>query len=267
MPRIIAIVNQKGGVGKTTTACNLSACLAGARRRTLLVDLDAQAAATLTLGISPEDCKDLNSYHVLHTPTVITDSIINVDEFLYLIPAHIDLEQVEWELHRYIEPAAQLRKAIKLIADQFDYILLDCPPNLLICTRNALGVVSEVIIPFEPSTYSFAGYQRLCDLIVDAEQSRSITISQYALLCRCPLHWNLAKDSQNALVELFGDNVLPPVRQNSKAVEAAGESSVVVWSHPSAISARDFIALAKAILDMESARDDRTLTVVGGSHG
>jgi len=264
MARIIAIVNQKGGVGKSTTACNLAACLATAKRQTLLIDLDAQSNATMTLGIDPRDIREKNVLHVLRNPSVVTDILIEVDEFLHLVPSHIDLASEEYLLINMMNAENQIRKAIKIVEDDYDYVLFDCPPNLGICTRNAIQAAYEIIIPFDPSPYSFDGLEKIRDYVASSEQDRGIKIVTYGMLCRAQLQRNVDKDALERLEELFGDHVLPTVRQNIKVVEASTKRTVIVWDDPSAIGARDYVSLTKAILQMEKVEEaKRPLRVVG----
>lgn len=265
MTRVIAIANQKGGVGKTTTACNLAACLATAKRQTLLIDLDAQSNATLTMGVDPRDIRERNVLHVLKNPDSLPRVMIEIDECLDLVPAHIDLSSEEYSLINTMGAETQIKKAVKQVMEDYDYVLFDCPPNLGICTRNAFQCATEIIIPFDPSPYSFDGLEKIRDYIARAEQDRDIQITTYGVLCRAQLQRNVDKDALERLQQLFGKRTLPPIRQNIKVVEASAERTVVVWNEPSAIGAQDYIKFAKAILHMESSieSDSFSLRVVG----
>jgi len=217
------------------------------------------------MGIDPRDIRDKNVLHVLKNPQMITEVLIQIDECLDLIPAHIDLSSEEYSLINMMGAETQIKKAVKLVIDDYDYVLFDCPPNLGICTRNAFQTATEIIIPFDPSPYSFDGLEKMRDYIARAEQDRDIQIITYGVLCRAQLQRNVDKDALERLEQLFADRVLPSIRQNIKVVEASAERTVVVWNNPSAIGGQDYIRLAKAILRMEDAIEagSPTLKVVG----
>src|SRR3954454_23562765 len=145
--RIIAFMNQKGGVGKTTTTVNLGADLAELGRRVCLVDLDPQAHLTINYGVEPasEDVPSL--YDVLVDEMPIVEAMRKVDERITLVPSSIDLAAAEIELVSVLGRETLLKKRLEAAQHEFDYILLDCPPSLGLLTINALAVATEVIIP------------------------------------------------------------------------------------------------------------------------
>ena len=158
--RSVAIINQKGGVGKTTTAVNLSAALAGAGNRVWLVDLDPQAHASLHLGFGMEE-NYLSVYDVL-TEDVSLDEVRHlVDENLWLTPSHIDLAAAEMELAGAVGREIILRDKMAEVADQFDYIIFDCPPSLGILTLNALTTAREIFLPLQPHFLALHGLSKL----------------------------------------------------------------------------------------------------------
>jgi chromosome partitioning protein len=162
--RTIAIINQKGGVGKTTTAVNLSAALAAAGRRVSLVDLDPQAHATLHLGLTL-GCDDRSIYDVLTGPTTLADVRYQVAERLSVVVSHIDLAAAEVELAGVVGREMILRDKLRDDAESFDVLLIDCPPSLGVLTLNALSTVDEVLIPLQPHFLALHGLSKLLETI------------------------------------------------------------------------------------------------------
>lgn len=158
--RSIAIINQKGGVGKTTTAVNLSAALAEAGNRVWLIDLDPQAHASLHLGFGMEE-EYFSMYDVLTSDVGLQDVCHQVDENLWLSPSHIDLAAAEMELAGAVGREIILRDRMAEIQDEFDYIIFDCPPSLGILTLNALTTATEVFLPLQPHFLALHGLSKL----------------------------------------------------------------------------------------------------------
>jgi len=158
--RSIAIINQKGGVGKTTSAVNLSAALAEAGNRVWLIDLDPQAHASLHLGFAMEE-EYLSMYDVLTAEVSLDEVRHQVDDNLWLSPSHIDLAAAEMELSGAVGREIILRDRMAEVADQFDYIIFDCPPSLGILTLNALTTATEVFLPLQPHFLALHGLSKL----------------------------------------------------------------------------------------------------------
>jgi len=161
LPRVIAVANQKGGVGKTTTTVNVAACLAELGFRTLLVDLDPQANASTGLGLEPREL-EYSIYHVmLHD--VDADSCIEPTEVknLFVLPSSLDLAGAEIELVPAMSREHRLRLAIQSVIDDYDYILIDCPPSLGLLTVNALTAAKEVMVPIQCEYYALEGLGQL----------------------------------------------------------------------------------------------------------
>ncbi len=158
--RSIAIINQKGGVGKTTTAVNLSAALAEAGHRVWLIDLDPQAHASLHLGFGMEE-EYLSMYDVLTADVTLDEVRHQVDENLWLSPSHIDLAAAEMELAGAVGREIILRDRMAEVAESFDYIIFDCPPSLGILTLNALTTAGEVFLPLQPHFLALHGLSKL----------------------------------------------------------------------------------------------------------
>ncbi len=171
MSRVIAIANQKGGVGKTTTAINISACLADIGRKTLLIDTDAQANATSGLGVDPRQISR-SIYHVLMDGAAVSDVIIQTDlKFLSLLPANFDLMGAEVEMVSLMARESRLRSALKSIRDQYDYIIIDCPPSLGLLTLNTLTACDSILIPIQCEYYALEGLGQLLETITLVQEN------------------------------------------------------------------------------------------------
>jgi chromosome partitioning protein len=162
--RSIAIINQKGGVGKTTTTVNLAAAIAAAGQRVCLIDLDPQAHATLHLGVAPKR-DDRSVYDVMVNEQSLASVRRQVADNLWLIPSHIDLAAAEVELTGVVGREMILRDRLNADPDVFDFVLIDCPPSLGVLTLNALTAVDEVFIPLQPHFLALHGLSKLLETI------------------------------------------------------------------------------------------------------
>lgn len=165
----IAVANQKGGVAKTTTVVSLGAALIELKQRVLLVDVDPQGSLTFSLGIDPEDL-DVTVAEVLLGTKQADDAIVVTDDGMHLLPANITLTQAEESLVGRTGRDQRLRVALDKVADDYDWILIDCPPTLGVLTVGALSAAQQVLIPLQAETLSHRGVGQLLDTIHDVRQ-------------------------------------------------------------------------------------------------
>ncbi len=183
--RIISIGNQKGGVGKTTTAINLAAGLAATEYRVLLIDMDSQANASIGLGIDPYAVPKTMWNVIVEEETNLNEAIVDTKlNNLKLAPANISLSTCELKLNKMIAPPLMLRKKINRIKDKlnFDFILIDCPPSLGFLTLNALGTSTDFILPIEPGKYALRGTEEIADVISNFREQINLDINLLGVL-------------------------------------------------------------------------------------
>jgi len=160
LAKIIAVANQKGGVGKTTTSVNLAACMAAKRKKILLVDCDPQGNASSGFGVD-KSALDKTIYHVLVDNVPVTDVIQKTEFKVDILPANIELAGAEVELVAAISRETRLKKALDTVRDSYDYILIDCPPSLGLLTLNSLAAADSVIMPIQCEFYALEGVAQL----------------------------------------------------------------------------------------------------------
>ena len=248
MGTVYAIANQKGGVGKTTTAVNVAACIAEAGYETLLVDIDAQANATVGLG-APKDAEP-NVYDVLGGRATLDEAIRETGiERLKLVPAHPDLAGANVELPRAPGSETRLREALAPTRDRFAYVLLDCPPSLGPLTVNALVAADRVIVPVQTEYFALEGLAGLLDTLalVQRELNPRLTVAGM-LLTMHDGRTRLARDVEREVREHFPslvfDTVIP---RNVRVGEAPSFGRPVTHHDPHCPGADAYFELAKEV--------------------
>jgi chromosome partitioning protein len=258
--KVIAITNQKGGVGKTTTAINLGASLAANELRVLLIDSDPQGNSTSGLGIekAPES---LTLYHALLGGMPLENAFVRTEcEGLTVAPADKNLVGANIDLVDLPDREYKLRQAIEPIRAQFDYILIDCPPALDLLTLNALVAADSVLIPIQCEFFALEGISQLIDTIEKIRESFSHALQiEGILLTMYDDRTNLTRQVADDLKEFFADQVLSTVIPRSiRLAEAPSYGKPILMYDPRSRGAESYIKLAKEILANEQRHGQTT---------
>lgn len=253
-PRVIAVANQKGGVGKTTTAVNLSACFAEEGQRTLVVDLDPQANATTGLGVNPRNL-DYSMYDVLLNDLVMDDVIeATAVRGLHVAPSSLDLAGAEIELVTAFNRERKLRLALEPITDSYDIVLIDCPPSLGLLTVNGLTAAKEIMVPIQTEYYALEGLGQLIRNIdlVKRNLNSDLELSTIVLVM-FDARTKLSAQVADEVREHFGDKVCKQViPRNVRVSEAPSYGQPITIFDPSARGAKAYRTLAKEVLGVAS---------------
>jgi chromosome partitioning protein len=251
LSRIIAIANQKGGVGKTTTAINLGSCLAVAEKRTLVIDIDPQANATSGLGVRKDDV-ERSIYDVLVEGTPAAEAIIpNVHfPFLDLLPATRDLVGVEVELVNRSGRETILRDALEDIRDRYDFILIDAPPSLGMLTLNTLAAADAVLIPIQCEFYALEGLSQLLNTVRIVQRNLNPALQiEGVLLTMFDGRLNLSKQVAAEAKEYFGNKVYrSTIPRNVRIAEAPSFGEPIVMYDILSVGAKSYLALAQEVI-------------------
>ena len=253
MGKVISIVNQKGGVGKTTTSVNLSASLGVLEKKILLIDADPQANATSSLGVNLYDEKTTKTfYEVLENTTSIKDSILSTDSpNLDIIPSSIDLVGAEIELVNVNDREKMLSNQINLIKSEYDFIFIDCPPSLGLITINCLSASDSIIVPIQCEYFALEGLGKLMSTIRQIQSHHNNELGIEGLLLT--MYDSRLRLSNNVIEEVkmhFGNIVFDTIIQrNVRLSEASGHGTSIIKYDANCRGAINYLNLAKEFIN------------------
>lgn len=255
--RSIALLNQKGGVGKTTTTANLGACLAILGKKVLVIDMDPQANLSVHLGVDIHKLK-YSVYNILTGDCKPDDVILNTKiQGLDIIPANIDLSGAEIELVGVVGRETVLKEYLGDILDRYDYVLIDCPPSLGLLTLNVLTLVREIFIPLQTEFFALQGVSKLLDTheVVRKRLNKNLEITGI-VFCMYTSRTRLCKEVIEKVKEHFAkDQVFDTViRKNVKLSESPSHGKPIISYAPGSHGSEDYMSLAKEVVQQENSK-------------
>lgn len=247
--RIIAVVNQKGGVGKTTTVLNVGAGLAQLGKKVLLIDMDPQANLSENLGLLDAD-KSIYDVIKEYNPISPFDAITSINENLDIIPSNIDLAAAEVELRNAIGGEFLLKEALKEVVPKYDYIIIDCPPSLGITVYNALTFCEEVYVPVQLEFYAMRGMNALYSAIANTKKRLNPNLSFSGVIATFLGNRRINKEALETLKSQFHDQLFKTVIRDTTTIKEAAANQMDVHSYKggNSIGSQDYMEICKEIL-------------------
>ena len=252
LAKILAIANQKGGVGKTTTSVNLAACLAAKKQRVLLVDCDPQGNASSGFGIQKSEL-DATIYDVLLGGKTVEDAVQHTDYGVDVVPANINLAGAEIELVSAMSRETRLKKALDAVRDDYDFILIDCPPSLGLLTLNALAAADAVLMPIQCEFYALEGVAQLMNTIQLVRDNLNPELGvDGVVMTMYDGRTKLAQDVVGEVRKNFGDIVYKTlIPRNVRLSEAPSYGQPIIYYDKHSKGAQVYKDLAKEVLKRE----------------
>ena len=255
--RSIALLNQKGGVGKTTTTANLGACLAMLREKVLVIDMDPQANLSVHLGVDIHKLK-YSIYNIITGDSKPDDVILNTKiQGLDIIPSNIDLSGAEIELVGVVGRETVLKEYLGDILGRYDYVLIDCPPSLGLLTLNVLTLAHEIFIPLQTEFFALQGVSKLLDTheVVRKRLNKNLEITGI-IFCMYTSRTRLCKEVIEKVKEHFAkDQVFDTViRKNVKLSESPSHGKPIISYAPGSHGSEDYMSLAKEVVQQENSK-------------